>query len=165
MRLPWWFLEPNSWYTYVAAHIPAIGLYNFLMKLTYLSSVLFVTYHRQTKPCHYKNIALNSWFGISVLSAYFSIPQFCFTFSCNTRVTLVYAPIPIECNYLIIESQVFLRSIQTRSKKYSVLDLDTICIDASTPLVVKNSSFLLYILFHLILMFLTHTVYVLLQSN
>ena len=34
----------------------------------------------------------------------------------NTRVTLVYAPIPIECNHLIIESQVFLRSIQTRSK-------------------------------------------------
>ena len=35
----------------------------------------------------------------------------------NTRVTLVYAPIPIECNHLIIESQVFLRSIQIRSKK------------------------------------------------
>ena len=33
----------------------------------------------------------------------------------NTRVTLVYAPIPFECNHLIIESQVFLR--QTRSKK------------------------------------------------
>ena len=53
------------------------------------------------------------------------------------HVALVSAPIPFECNHLNIELQVFLRSIQTRSKRYSILDLDTICVGASAPLLVK----------------------------